>query len=324
MDSMQSIDSTKSRQPLKEKKDTIVEPFVLSLFPSLDYTRVDVHEKTKVAMQTRLKVLFKTAEEGFTTKYKLTKSTAKPRLGGETAENALIELDKIQLLSVTENVSNTGSKRKDYSLTAKGLIVCLAFKKYEAYDEFSIIAKRLNIAENELAFTLLMHYRYSSIFKDTLKELVHRCLNFERLSEEDIVSEIHKVSDFVSQSSNNPVQQIAETLMDLSEPVLTKLSQNFIEICKDLKELSEIAPKEKTETIKLISGFLAGIYSWARSPETKLWMTSTQDDTELHVRLDKLKCRALNNEIDFTKVFDIMRVEMRDQLRHQSKAQNLL
>lgn len=325
MDSMRSIDSPISGQLRQKKKDKVVQPSLLALFPSLDYSRTEVHAKTKIAMHTRLKVLFKASEDGFVTKYELTKSTAEPRLGGEPAENALRDLEKMQLLSVTQNVGVTGSRRKDYSLTAKGLIVCLVFKKYQVCEDFSILVKRPSFAENELAFTLLLYNRFPPMIKDTLKELASKGLNFESLTDENIISEIRKTADFLAlQSNNNPIQFIAELLMDAPEAIIIKLSRDFIEINKDFREFSKDASEEQTCARKMFSDFLAGFFSWITSPELRLWITSKQDITELHLLLDKMKSTVLNDQEELPHLFAGMRIEMRKQLKQRIEVNNFL
>src|SRR5208283_1298760 len=125
-------------------------------------------------------------------------------------------------------VNEKGTKRNDYSLTAKGLIVCLAFKKYQMCEDFSLLAKRLSFVENELAFTLLLYNRFPPMIMDTLKELAAKGLSFESLTEKNIILEIRKTADLLAlRLNNNPVQFIAELLMDTPEAILVKLSRDF-------------------------------------------------------------------------------------------------
>jgi len=322
---MRSRDSPISRQLRHEKNDRVVQLSILGLFPSLDYSRTNVHANTKIAMQTRLKVLFKAAEDGFVTKYELTKENAEPRLGGGTAEKSLRDLEKMQLLSVTQNVGVTGSKRNDYSLTAKGLIVCLVFKKYQMSQDFSLLVKRLSFVENDLAFTLLLYNRFPPMIRDSLSELGTKGVNFESLTEENIILEIRKEADLLAlQSNNNPVQFIAELLMDAPEAILIKLSRDFIEMSKDLKEISKDAPEEHTLTRKMFSDFLASFFSWITSPELRLWLTSKQDITELHSLLDRMKSVVIKDEEELPRLFDTIRTEMRKQLRQRIDVNDFL
>jgi hypothetical protein len=321
---MRSIDSIKSGQHKQKRNDRIVQPLLLALFPGVDYSRANLHTNSKIAMKTRLKILFIAAEEGFVTKYELTKPAAEPRFGGETVDNALRELERMQLLSVTQHFGKTGSKRNDYALTAKGLIVCLVFEKYQICENYSLLIKKLNFSQGELAFTLLLYNRFPPLIMDTLTQLANKGLNFEQTTDEYIVSEIRKTSDLlVLQSNNNPTQFIAELLMDGSEAILIKLSKDLIRLSKDFKKLY-IDPQEQVLAKKIMSDLIAGLFSWLKSPELKLWVTSNQNFDELHGLLDEMKSKVIDDKIELSEIFDAMRTEMREQLKQRIEINNFL
>ena len=316
MDSMRSIDSTRNRQLKQESNEIVIQPSILKLFPSLDYSRTDVVENSKMAMNTQLRVLLIAAENGFVNKYSLANERAEPRFASQSATDALEKLEKTQLLSMTQNVGKTGVKRNDFSLTAKGLIVCLVFEKYQKWEDFSTLVKKSSSVENELSFTLLLYNRFPALLTDTLKELATRHLDFERLTDENIVSEIRKMADLLAlKSTKNPGQFIAELLMETPEALLLKISKDFIEMSKDLKELSKVAPEKRAWAISTSSDFLASLFSGLASPEFRLWIITGQDFNELHLLIDKMKSRTFNNEIELAKVFDSMRTEIRERLK---------
>ncbi len=321
---MRSLDSTISGQH-RQKNEGVVQPSLLTLFPSLNYSRTDIHANTSLAMQTKLKVLFKAAEEGSITKYQLTKPTAEPRLGGGSAENALRDLKKMQLLSVNQSTSATGSQRNDYYLTAKGFIVCLVFKKYQTSEIFSSLVKRLDFAENELAFTLLLYNRFSPKITDILEVLAAKGLNFERLTNEELVLEIRKTADLIAlQSNNNPLQFVAELLMDAPETTLVRFSRDLIGLSKDLKELFRCDPEGGALIRKMLPSVLAGFFSWITSPEVRLWMITQQDVTELHSLLDNMKAAVINDKKELPHIFDAMRDEIIKQLKQRIEVKDYL
>ncbi len=289
MDSMRSIDSTRNRQLKQGSNEIVIQYSILKLFPSLDYSRTDVVENSKMAMNTQLRVLLIAAENGFVNKYSLANERAEPQFASQSATDALEKLEKTQLLSITQNVGKTGVKRNDFSMTVKGLIVCLVFEKYQKWEDFSTLVKKSISIENELSFTLLLYNRFPPLLTDTLKELATRHLDFERLTDENIVSEIRKMADLLAlQSIKNPGQFISELLMDTPETLLLKISRDFIEMSKDLKELSKVAPEKRAWAISTLSDFLASLFTGLASPEFRLWIITGQDFNELHLLIDKM------------------------------------
>ena len=129
MDSMRSIDSKKSGQHPKELISN-VDNEIISLFPSLDFNRPNVHAQKSKGMITFLRILDK-ATNGAVTKYSLPNWKAEPRFGGQVAQNALLKLEELKLLKSEKATSEKGTIRKDFSLTPKGLIACLCFSNIQ-------------------------------------------------------------------------------------------------------------------------------------------------------------------------------------------------
>src|SRR3972149_8675042 len=93
------------KQSTKEKSNTShsVDREILRLFPSLDFNRANVHANSKERMKTLLAVLARVAEEGCVTKYDLTKGSSSngfPRMGGQTAQDVLQELEELGVFNV--------------------------------------------------------------------------------------------------------------------------------------------------------------------------------------------------------------------------------
>ena len=202
---MRSIDTIRGRQHMNQKTERTEEfdNAILTLFPSLDFNRTNVHGQKKKGMKTLLNVLEKAGTEGYVTKYMLTNWKASPRLGGQTAQNALEELELLKLLNVTPTISEKYTPRKDRILTAKGIIACMALPQFQQTDDLNSILGRQAYDGNELASTIKLYnetfVRGTNLDQFSIspaiiivKKLAEKGFNLELMTEENIANELRR------------------------------------------------------------------------------------------------------------------------------------
>ena len=262
MDSMRSIDIKKSGQH-QQKIDITkkIDSEILSLYPSLDYKRNNVHGQSKKGMITLLKILYM-ATEGSVTKYGLTQWKAEPRFGGQVAQNALKELAELGLLKAEKVKSEKGTPRKDYSLTSKGLLACLCFSNIQQKSKLAEMLKQPKFKDDKLAFVM---YLFNETFvrgeKTTeelspvivvLKKMAKKGFNFERKSENDIATDLRQTEQEMF------LKSLKISMLDSSGSMILALSRHdkktrdifFDSLKKTIEQLSNsVLSQEEKETV---------------------------------------------------------------------------
>jgi hypothetical protein len=206
-----------TKQPPKQKPFLTVDKTILCLFPSLDFNRVNVHANSKKKMNTMLKILDTVAKHGSITSYDLTQRTKKendkvvfPRMGGDTADKALQELEELELLKSYETTSSRRTPKFPKVLTAKGVIACLSLPEFQKTKELEKILQRPTLKDSELV-TLMRIYTdenplVKAQFKDIvqkgqsllvvlIKMLAERKINVELKTQEELLHDLKNVMD---------------------------------------------------------------------------------------------------------------------------------
>ena len=130
---------------------------ILSLFPSLDFTRAGINNQSKQGMQRNLAILYLAAKNGKVTKYKLTDERSKIRMGGQSAQLGLERLVEIGLLKNEKTINEKGTLRIDRKLTPKGIIACLVFLEFQKKDILDKILEQFGKKENQLVFMIELY-----------------------------------------------------------------------------------------------------------------------------------------------------------------------
>lgn len=245
---------------------------ILSLFPSLNFNRLNVNKNAKKRMKRYLKVLKKTAENGSITKYTLTKWNASPRLGGQSAQEALVELEELDLLKSERTTSKKGTLRINRSLTPKGIIACMALPEFQQIDQLNKILEKSYYKDSKLASTLRL-YNNKFVRRTNLteypispatvivKEVVIRGFNFELKSENSIAQELRNIEEagFIESLKLNP-------FLIYSSFILSLENEKFRHY---LKYLINEVPKRKLDfkTVHQIERTIQAMILFFTSPE---------------------------------------------------------
>lgn len=200
------------KQSAKEKSNTShsVDREILRLFPSLDFNRANVHANSKERMKTLLAVLARVAEEGCVTKYDLTKGSSSngfPRMGGQTAQDVLQELEELGLLKALRTTNEKGTLKIEKVLTAKGVMACLAMPKFQKAGKLGKILDNPNLKGDKLAVLLKIYnegYVRRRIDTDRtefsalvtlIREFGSRGFNLELKTEETIMNDLQETEE---------------------------------------------------------------------------------------------------------------------------------
>ena len=303
IDSIVSIDSKEISHmsaSSKEIDSMNIDRDILHLFPSLDFTRANVYANSKERMKTLLKVLMRVAELGTVTKYDLTKRTPSngfPRMGGQTAQDVLHELEDLSLLKAIKTTNEKGTLKIERVLTAKGILACLAITGFQKTRKLAKILENPNLKESELA-ALLKIYNDGYVRRDMdidrkefsalsvfVREFGARGFNLELKTEDAILNDLRKTED--------------EGFNDLMRMSIAEFAGGFMRFMSSTDEesqqekrdliflLNESLKNAQTKTIDLEQGikFVQGIVN-IPTPEFIAWRVA-QKRKSINVDWDK-------------------------------------
>jgi uncharacterized protein YehS (DUF1456 family) len=180
------------------------------LFPSLDFNRANVHANSKERMKTLLAVLARVAEKGCVTKYDLTKGShldGFPRMGGQTAQDVLQELEKLGLLKPVRTTNEKGTLKIEKVLTANGVIACLTMPFFQKTGKIRKIVDNPIFKGDKLAVLLRIYnecYVRRRIDADRnefsalvalIREFGSRGFNLELKTEETIMNDLQETEE---------------------------------------------------------------------------------------------------------------------------------
>lgn len=109
------------------------DPEILQLFPTLT-NRLQLGGNSREGLDSCMKIIKLAAKEGSVTQYRLIRNTREQKRlfkGVASARDCLKELTNIGLLKIELKDGKRGRQKKECSLTAKGVIACLAFPEFQ-------------------------------------------------------------------------------------------------------------------------------------------------------------------------------------------------
>ena len=174
---------------------------ILSLFPSLDYNRANIPSNSKGKIKSFLKVL-EAASKGYITKYSLEKDG----FSSQSAMDALKALERLGLLKTKESTNEKGTIKKERTLTAKGLIACMALPIFQSKEQLQILLESNDSKDNKLASLLKLYNqgyavgaidetKSSSSAVALVRELAKQGFNLEIKSEESIAENLQAIEE---------------------------------------------------------------------------------------------------------------------------------
>lgn len=276
------------KQKEKAQSSLKTDSQILCLFPSLDYNRTNVHANSKDRMRNLLAVLSLVAERGSVTKYELTNwkscdNNGFPRLGGQTAQDILVELEELEMLRSLKTTNKKGVPKIERVLTAKGILACLAMPEFQKTEKLAKILHGPNLKESKLATQLRIYNegyvrRYMDINRKEhsalavlLREFGEKGFNLELKTQEAIMKDLRKTEDEgFGDMTKLSLADWAGVLMDF-------ISSTDEESQKEKKDLifllnSSLNKKPQSEKIDAQQGtkFMQGLMNIA-SPEFLAW-----------------------------------------------------
>lgn len=299
---------------LKKTATDNVDKEILSLFPSLDFNRTNVHIQKKKRMKTYLVVLKKAAEIGYVTKYILTKWNASPRIGGQAAQDTLEELEGLGLVKAKQATSKKGTTRIDRILTPKGIIACMVIPEFQKAEQLKQILERQYYKGSKLAsilkvfnegFVRRIGIDESQISRAVtiVKELTVHGFNLELKSEDSIAQDLRAIEEkgFIESLKITPFEAAGALLQSLEDE-----DSRFL-LGRLVNKYSTKEPPD-FEALEKISRVLNGIFLFMSSPEGIAWIKSNKSETftpeELIEAVDQ---RLLESKVKFKD--DVQRFE---------------
>ncbi len=295
---------TATSQKIPIEKTPQVDKEILSLFPSLDY-ETETSLKSKSQKEKRLNILRKTAEKistsqdkKFITQYDLTNAKASPRFGSGAANQALKLLDAKGLLTANHIKNEKGTDKILRTLTAKGIIACLALSEFQSVEKVRILLSNTSKTKLSLLIKIYNEGYARGKTKNTttpaLSPLVSmvkqfhdkgRGLDLERTTEDAMADELQRLEEntFV-ESQKVDLFESAGTVLSLSLlDHKTEGSEQFQTFLKTLK--GKYTPQEQAQVLEQGMRLTRSVIFALTSPEIIAFiMTKTSKNTEEKVQ----------------------------------------
>lgn len=245
---------------------------ILSLFPSLDYNRANVPSNSKGKIKSFLKVL-EAASKGYVTKYSLEKDG----FSSQSAMDALKALESLGLLKTKEATNEKGTIKKERTLTAKGVIACMALPIFQSKERLKTLLESNDFKDNKLASALRLYnqgYTIGAIDEQKssavilVKELAKQGFNLEIKSENSIMENLQAIEE------TTRVELMKATPSEFAYALLS--SWNDAESRQDAKTLMEMfgEVKHSNEEIEQIAMNVEFWLLIVSSPEFLTWLKS--------------------------------------------------
>ena len=286
---------------------------ILCLFPSLDFTKPNVHAQKKNYVETLLTVLQKAAENDYVTKYMLTKWDASPRMGGQSAQNSLQELESIGLLRAKTSKSEKRTLRIDRILTGKGIIACMILPQFQKTNKLKTLLKKPILQDNELALSLKLYnetfVRGTNLNQNeispaviVIKQLAKNGFNLELKPEENIVAEIRRSEEkmFLESLKIDAFDFFWDFFLFLSEQDKNIRNFFFKELEKNIELFSALGPlsSEQKKELKKSSLFVKELVLLITSQEYFRFIKNS-DAKVIEKMYEKVDENIKKNQIEF-------------------------
>lgn len=313
---------------------------ILSLFPSLDFNRPNIHAQSKKGMKRSLFILKQTAETGYITKYMLTNERSQFRMGGQSAHDGLKSLVQIGLLHKDHSKTIKKTERNDHTLTSKGAIACLVFPEFQKKHKFGKILSSSKNKENELFFTLNLFnqtfvrgrkrkYPSQSPLTILIKEMVEQGFNLELKSEKRIVQDIRMIEEnkFLGSLNVSQFDFVSSIMFDSSNgeesnfETLVKVMNENASNLKELRKIMKENPNESEIIKRAVDKQLKGLMLFFTSQEFYLWKEKYSSDLTIQdlSQMVEEKISQMGKSDDpletFTTMFPLMHQTLRDYIK---------